>query len=187
MSYTVREAWLNRAVERLDYVFTSQAGVSLPKVSVSVGFPHSRKAGVIGECHPAVNVADGIPAVFVSPVLDDPVQVLACLTHELVHAVGNHGHRGKFVTCARNVGLVEPWTATTAGPDLTGRLTRMSRKLGPYPHGKVSVRGTVKTQTTRMVKVECAEDGYLVRATRTWLDQGMPLCGICGEMMEVAP
>jgi len=40
-------------------------------------------------------------------------------------------------------------------------------------------------QTTRMLKVECPADGYIVRTTQKWIDLGLPTCP-CGEEMELA-
>jgi hypothetical protein len=42
-------------------------------------------------------------------------------------------------------------------------------------------------QTTRLIKCECAECGYLARVTRLWLDtKGAPQCPEHG-VMEVVP
>jgi hypothetical protein len=33
-----------------------------------------------------------------------------------------------------------------------------------------------KKQSTRMVKCECPDCGYIVRTTRKWLEEGAPIC-----------
>jgi formylmethanofuran dehydrogenase subunit E len=113
------------------------------------------------------------------------VRVLDVLLHELIHAImPGQGHRRGFSQLAAKMGLVKPWTATTAGPELHARLTKMAKRLGEFEHSPVS-DATRKKQTTRMLKVECPKCGYLVRTTRKMLDVGNPLCPQGDEMWEV--
>jgi len=187
-----REQWLQQAVRRLTPTFT-RAGVVVPDVAVSVGWPGGRgkKANVIGQCWPPSSTADGRPAIFISPALTgkDPVNILATLTHELVHAVGCPGHKGKFVKLARDVGLVKPWTATRAGDALAIALDAHADKLGPFPHAAVrsglGVGLGPEVQSTRMLKVYCPDDGYTLRTTRKWLDVAIPDCPVCNIQMDV--
>lgn len=188
--HATREQWLNAAVAELSGLFEALAE-PVPPVRVSVGWPGGRgkKATTIGQCWKSTASADGVPQVFISPVLDDAQKVLATLLHELVHAVDDcqNGHKGRFVSLAKKVGLVGPWTATTAGDALAETLKAMTETLGEYPHAALmpSLSGVPK-QTTRMLKVECVnESGYMARMTKTWLDQhGAPICPHCNEVME---
>lgn len=179
-----REAWLLDATEALAADLAA-AGYTVPPVRVSVGWPkggHGR-AKAIGQCWSAMSVADGQPAIFISPELDDPVRVLDVLLHELIHAATpGCGHKGAFVKACRAMGLVAPWTATTASPDLRVRLADLARRLGTYGHARVSDAARPK-QGTRMLKVECPDCGYTVRTTQKWLDVGTPTCP-CGSTME---
>lgn len=44
---------------------------------------------------------------------------------------------------------------------------------------------TSTKQTTRLLRVECAHGGYLVRVTRKWLTAyGPPICPCHGEVMR---
>lgn len=182
--YATREEWLTAAVDMFGPIF-EDVGRTIPAVRVSVGWPGGRgkKNAVIGQCWPTAATADQTAQVFVSPVLSDAGQVLATLAHELVHAIDDckSGHKGDFAKMARRIGLEGKLTATHAGEMLAAQIGDMAALLGVYPHGKIAlgVDGAdgPKKQTTRMIKVECGECGYVARTTRQWLDTvGAPLC-----------
>jgi hypothetical protein len=192
--YTTREEWLTVAVDALSEVFKA-IDVKLPAVRVSVGWPGGRgnKNAVIGQCWASAAAADKVAQLFVSPRLDDAVQVLAVLTHELVHAVDDckSGHKGAFTKIAKGVGLTGKMTATVASEELASKLGLIASALGDYPHAALTDIGGAegpKKQGTRMLKVECAEgSGYTVRMTRTWIDSvGCPVCPCHGVTMEEA-
>jgi hypothetical protein len=183
-----REQWLQEAVVEFRALAAERAGVEVPEVAVSVGFP-SRGAGgrgnaeaqVIGQCHYVTG--DGRPAIFIHPVITDPVRVLDILLHELLHAaLPKHSHNRTFAKAARDCGLDGKPTATVAGKALKAELKELAAKLGEYHHGKVSVSAG-KKQTTRLLKVECGRCGYIVRTTEKWLAVGTPTCP-CGERMR---
>lgn len=182
-----RETWLLEAIELLRPIFQERAGAELPeRVSVSVGFPGGGSARKhIGECWAAEAVSDGAPAIFISPILDSAPRALETLVHELVHAMGLHGHRADFGKVARAMGLEGKLTATVAGEELVGILNELAEELGPYGHGAITLQAAnEKKQSTRMLKVECEETGYKVRLTRKWLDEyGAPLCPCHEERM----
>ena len=76
-------------------------------------------------------------------------------------------------------------TATTAGEALQARLHAMADELGPYPHAALVGGDGRKKQSTRMLKVTCAECGCIARMTRQWLEEvGAPTCGCGGPMAE---
>ena len=182
-----REQWLLQATRALTPDF-KRAGVELPDVRVSIGWPGGRgnKQHVIGQCWMPFAVLDGKPAIFISPALDGakPERILDVLVHELVHATGLRGHRGEFSKLAAKMGLVAPWTATTASELLAERLGKLALRLGPFPHAAVDaghgLSGAGPTQppvqSTRMLKVSCDQCGYTLRATQKWLDTGIPQC-----------
>lgn len=185
-----REQWLEKAVKALSKRFPEDQPV--PPVRVSVGWPAGRsaKGNTIGQCFQSPLVADGQPAIFISPVLDKPTVILATLLHEMVHAVvppSSSPHRGAFVKLAKAVGLTGKWTATVASEDLEPHLTALAEKLGDFPHSVVSKgSGGRKVQTTRMLKVECVDCGMVIRTTAKWLNEvGAPTCA-CGGEMEAA-
>lgn len=182
-----REGWLDRAVESLrEHVFEPQ-GEHVPPVRVSVGWPKGGRGNkTIGQCWAAQAASDEVSQVFISPVLDNVAEVLETLVHELVHAVDNceSGHRGEFKRIATAVGLEGKMTSTHAGAELLSTLMMVSEEVGPYPHAALTpALSGVRKQGTRMLKLECPEDGYIVRTTQKWLDIGVPTCP-CGTLME---
>lgn len=196
--FTTREEWLNAAAEMIaaeyNHVFGEQfqkKGVErLSRLHVSAGFPSERGANgkVIGQCWNSKVSRDKFHHIFISPLLEDPVKVIATLAHEMVHAAddGEHGHKGVFTKCIRAMGLVGKPTATEAGPEFIEFAKRVIEQLGKYPH--VALRPTLKskTQKTYMLKVQCPGCDCVARLTQKWLDTaGMPTCG-CGTAFEEA-
>lgn len=205
-----REEWLNTAVEALRPLFAEAKDVflgdardpknerNLPAVRVSVGWPS--KGGlangkrVIGQCWASRVAGDGVPQIFISPMLGgspyEDMLLLSVLVHELIHAWDDceSGHRGRFARTARALGLVGKLTQTNPGDELVQRLTEIQREIGAYPHSALKPAEMEKQepkQGTRMLKLECPEDGYIVRTTQKWLDVGTPSCP-CGSQMELA-
>lgn len=183
-----REDWLQRAVSSLRPRFAA-AGYALPDVvHVSVGLPSKRALStrnrVVGQCWNGAS-ADGKSHIFISPLLADGVEALDTLAHELVHVVTPKAkHGAKFVKAANAVGLTKGLpTGIEAGPELRAELERLNAEC-PYPHVALDARSVPK-QSTRLVKVECAECGYVARVTRKWLDAaGAPICPIDACAME---
>ena len=182
-----REQWLTEAIEDLRDGLFKQCGASIPNVRVSVGFPGGSRGSAkkaIGQYWHAHAIEDGIPQIFISPVLCDSQDVLGTLVHELVHAcTPGAGHKGPFKTLALKVGLRGKMTATTESDELKAHLDELAKKLGPYPHGKINLDSR-KKQTTRMGKCACEICGYTVRVSRKWLDMGAPICPVDGVEMN---
>ena len=191
-----REAWLENAKDALlNKVFfpvstSTPINLSVPeKIRIACSWP-SRNAGpsnrrAIGQNFSPAASADGTNEIIISMVLDDPIRVLDVLTHELVHAlVGNeHGHKGPFRTLAKAVGLEGKMTATVAGEELTATLKEIYEELGEYPHAQLDI-SNVKKQSTRLIKMECNDCGFIARASRKAIeDAGLPTCG-CGGSMD---
>lgn len=191
MTHQFREAWLAASVEALAPLFAARE-IELPAVRVSVGFPGGRgpKTSVIGQCWNSHAASDSVAQIFIHPSLIHPLDVLATMIHELIHAVDDcqHGHKGPFVKMARAMGLAGKPTATHASEELLEELAPIVEALGPYPHAALAaMTGGVegpKKQSTRMLKVQCPEDGYIVRTTAKWLEVGVPSCP-CGAEMVV--
>lgn len=189
-AYT-REAWLLDAANALRPLFEA-LGEEVPALRVSVGWPGGRgkKGNVIGQCWSKSSSTDEVAALFISPVMVEPVEILAVLAHEIVHAIDDcqSGHRGRFAKIAKGLGLEGPMTATTAGAELKETLEDIANDLGEFPHAAMTGGGTgsgPKKQGTRMLKVECPDDGYVVRTTAKWLAMGTPTCP-CGATMEAS-
>ena len=195
--HQTREQWLEAAVRLMSPLFQEKE-YEVPAVKVSCGFPSgralSRKNQAIGECWGKAITVDGVPQIFVSPLIKDPEEVLEILIHEVVHAVvGTEAkHGSKFRKCALAIGLEGKMTATHAGENLNQDFrVNFVPKLGEYPHAGLKPKARPeKKQTTRMVKCECKKCGYAVRTSRKWLDEaGAVLCPCNGKPMsfEIPP
>lgn len=175
--HETREQWLKTAVDKLrEGIFGDKYPV--PEVRVSVGWPGGRgpKQNTIGQCWQPEHSADGVGQIFISPVLSDPVKVLATLVHELVHAInhvnGESGHRGPFKRIAEDLGLEGKMTATEAGPELEEKLEEVAEELGTYPHAAINLESKPKVQKTYMLKfVSPEEPDFFVRMTQSKLEE----------------
>lgn len=183
-----REQWLERAAASIrESVIPQLTG---HRWRVSCGWPHkaavARTARRVGECwYPEHSTDRQSHNLFISPVLQDPVEVLETLAHELIHVAAgpNVGHKGAFVKIAKSIGFKAPWTTTPATPELIERLNGLLVNLGPYPHAAIDKRGR-KKQGTRLLKVVCGACGYTIRTTQQWIDIGLPTCA-CGSEMTL--
>lgn len=183
-----REEWLKMAQEQLDEIIREASASPAEKVRIACGFPSSgglaRKRRKIGECWSDSASEDGYFEIFISPIENNPFQIVATLLHELIHsAVGTKcGHRGAFLRTGKMVGFMTPITTSKPSEGLTDHLNAIVKKLPEYPHGALNHK-TKKRQTTRMIKLECPGCKYVVRTTQKWIETGLPTC-VCGEEFE---
>lgn len=186
----VREVWLRNAADQIIrqysdvfYRHFGEAGTDhLKKTRISTGFPSERGAHgkVIGQCWSSAASADQSHHIFISPLLEEPVKVIATLAHELVHAAddGVSKHKGKFTKAVREMGLEGKPTATVAGDDFAAWAKELVDEIGEYPHVGLTPTVNTKPQKTYMLKVTCPACGCIVRMTEKWLDEaGAPFCG----------
>jgi predicted Zn-ribbon and HTH transcriptional regulator len=175
---TTRELWLQNAVDLVSPIFKNK-GYTIPKVQVSCGFPSTgNKSKHVGQCWGKSSTNDGTNQLFISPVLDEPVQVLDTLVHELVHAVDDcmHHHGPEFKKIATDVGLQGLMREASAGPWLLEQLTAISRQLGKYPHSKINLAHSSSKKTGPKPRAKCKKCGYEVTPLKKWLHMGPPLC-----------
>lgn len=186
-----REVWLTRLMHLLAIEifepFEAGSTKAINNWRVSVGFPGGgARRTTIGQCWCDSVSANGLTEMFISPVLSTAKEADHVLAHEMVHAaVGiKAGHKGPFTKMARGIGLKGKLTATFAGEELREKLDALTALLGPYPHaGMDPGKSNRKKQSTRMLKLECPECGYIVRTTQKWIEMGIPTC-CCGTKME---
>ena len=184
-----REAWLQSAIKELRPLFTKN-GHKFKQVHVSVGWPGGRgnHSSTIAQAWESQVSSDKKNHIFISPVINDTYQVLSALTHELCHVVNDwqDAHNKPFISIAKSVGLLAPWTATKASDELTAYFDTVVGNIGKYKSPKIIIASAdrQKKQPTRMIKVTCPDCGYIVRTTQKWIDFALPRCGHCDIEME---
>jgi hypothetical protein len=190
----VREQWLNNAVTSVRGIFHAN-GFPLPDyIKVSCGFPSKRARSLyrnLGEYFAPSASDDGTHQIFISPVVDDSVEVLGVLLHELSHsATEGDGHGTKFRHCVKKVWLEGKPTQTKVGANFRSNFAPILESLGVYPHAKLNVASNYKPQTTRMLKAVCEtcvvldatgsiKSQYTIRLSQAWVGKGLPTCQ-CG-------
>ena len=175
---STRESWLENAVDMLSPIFKKK-GYDMPKIKVSCGFPSTgNKSKHIGQCWGRSSTTEGVNQLFISPVLDEPVQVLDTLVHELVHAIDDcvHHHGPEFKKIATDVGLQGNMREATAGAWLKEQLTAIAKQLGKYPHTKINLAHSASAKTGPRPRAKCKKCGYEVTPLKKWLFMGPPLC-----------
>ncbi len=137
----LREGWLQAAMDLLR-AHMQQCGVPTAcNCRVSCGFP-LRLPGLAaeyirGQYFPPDLTMDKRPQIFISPLVDDSIEVESILLHEMIHAAGKSGHRAEFSQAAYRVGLRKPWVSTQTSVALRQVLERNIEALGPYPHSAI--------------------------------------------------
>jgi hypothetical protein len=179
-----REDWLADAVSELRPLFTHY-GETLPlAIKVACGLPSTAKrSGAIGECWADTTSSDGSFNIFISPTLENPVQIFETLVHELCHATaGAMNHGVNFQRVADAMHLIPcgagsaPYKATKGNLKFMDVYGSIIAALGEYPHGALTMT-TRKKQGTRMMLALCPSCGFKVRLTQHWADKGLPTCG----------
>ena len=175
-----REQWLNEMLIRLYHRVFAPAGIEweVGTVRVSCSWPGGGSARKrIGECWPRSYSSAGRSEIFISPAVDDPVQALDILVHEMIHSSDNcaSGHKGYFRRVMKLVGLEGKATASHAGPALRETLQKIATEA-PYPHARLDLSAR-KKQTTRNIKHECGGCGAVWRMAAVWTVIYCPCCG----------
>lgn len=173
-----RETWLNNAIIHLRPLFTDNYSLP-PQNLIKVSCGPCGGINTIGICYSTACSEKKYSEIFISPKINDSIQVLGILTHELCHvSVGtDKKHKAPFKRCMQSVGLTGNPTTTIPGETLIPILQNIKEKIGDYPHAKL-IPTTIKKDTTRLIKCDCEICGYTVRITRKWLKVAYPQCPI---------
>lgn len=198
MTQNLREQWLNNAVTSVRGIFHAN-GYPIPDhLRVSCGFPLTRARSLyrkVGDHFAPDASDDATHQIFISPVIDDSIEVLGVLMHELSHAVTGSAHGKEFKNCVSKVWLIGKPTETKVGQEFRENFAPILESLGMYPHAKLNVASSYKPQTTRMLKAVCntcviASNGstksqYTIRVSKGWADKGLPTCQ-CGTQFVLS-
>lgn len=199
ISSITREQWLNEAGDMLLFDVLGpktgiRGGLTDNKIKISVGFASvvkSNARNILGACYKRAASADGFAEIFISPICDDSISILATLAHELIHAIDDckSGHKGFFANTARAIGLEGQMTATVPGKWLTHVLEGYVETLGPIPHSRLNLAESGrKKQANRNLLVACG-CGFRFRTAQAQIDHvfevvGHIACPACGEHMQ---
>jgi len=180
--HDTREGWLRSGTNELSPIF-AQNGFTLPeKIRYAIAFTSTGKRGhVPGECWHPDSSADGYYEIIIRADIDDPVQVLCILTHELCHCLlpADVRHGKAFKEVATKIGFVGKMRQATPSALLRERLNAIAANLGRLPHAKLdfaSASDVPRKQVARMLKAECRVCGYTVRLSSKWAKVGLPIC-----------
>ena len=184
MTTANREQWLQNAIAELRPFFDLHSKPLPLAVKVACGLPsNAKRNGAIGECWADTTSSDGSFNVFISPTLDDPMQVIEVLVHELCHATaGAMNHGVNFQRVAESMHLMPvgsgsaPWKSTKGTLNFAKTYGAILKSLGEYPHGALSLT-TRKKQGTRMLLAVCPSCNYKIRLSSYWAAKGLPTCG----------
>lgn len=197
-NFNEREPWLAAAAVALQHQVFPRASIEASqweqrRYRVACGFPIGYRGSRTGKValgqafDPSIS-ADGTFEVFINPILDRPMDVLAVLAHELAHVWAGieAGHRGEFARIARAIDLVGPLTSTSAGSWLSNELHDIAHILGAYPHAKVDPNAR-KKQGTRLLKLQCSSCGWTARVSslqgnRLHAASACPVCASVGAL-----
>jgi hypothetical protein len=169
-------------------------GWDLGRVRVACGWPSHRGLSphrrVVGQCFGPESSAGKVSELFVSPVLEKPMEVAGTLAHEMAHvAAGVDAAHGRgFVTVCRHVGLTSGRpTSVMPGPALARHIeTALLPGLGPYPHEALRPAPREAGRAPGSARLVCPACGCVVTIGLKWLAAaGPPVCG-CGVPMETA-
>jgi hypothetical protein len=125
--------------------------------------------------------------VFITPVIDQPLEVAGVLCHELVHVVAGTkaGHSGEFIRLSKLIGLTKGKpTAALPGQLLSEKIQRAIEPLGAYPHSRITPTYTKVMKDKKDTSLTCEECGCKVRMSFKWLETaGVPTCCCGGTFM----
>jgi len=187
MKNITREEYLIKCSKLLAPLFINK-GYEIPEnIRFTCGLPSRGAFGknkrTIGQCWDSSVSSDSTIEIMISPTIDNTLNVVGTLLHEMVHAVvGNEaGHKKPFKDCAVAVGLTGKMTATVNTPELDDFINNtIIENIGTYPHAKIDYTQQ-KKQTTRMIKATCVDCDYVIRTSQKWVDLGLPICCCGGE------
>lgn len=183
-----REGWLTELASMVKPLFR---WVKLPPHRLTCGWPSisglSSKRRRVGECHGPRSSKGGVFELFVSPVLDDGLEVAGTVCHELAHVGAGieAGHGKLFRRVCAVVGLTKGSPAQVMpGDALNETLRKLINKLGPYPHQAIVAR-VKPARMSQSVTFECVCGFSCTASIKKVIAVGeYPMCG-CGEKMIV--
>jgi len=190
-----RETWLNMMIDKAVPMF-DKSGFKISEIrsklkvscSMMIGQRKSSKFGAIGQHLPTEWNKEKNHEMLISPTLENGIQVVGVLIHEMCHAIQRHmygntvgAHGKEFRKIAHSVLLTGKMTATTESPELKIIIENWINEIGKYPHSEINLKGR-KKQTTRNHKVECQSCEWSFRTSNKNIDiMTSSQCLCCGN------
>jgi hypothetical protein len=95
----------------------------------------------------------------------------------MIHAAGAKSHRGQFITIAKRVGFIKPWTSTPMADELKSYFEITAQRLGAYPSGHIEFEAVIREAAgsrlrlwicgcSNPVKVRVASDDFQATCNR---------------------
>lgn len=154
---------------------------------------------VIGQCHfdamrdAGTQFGSEIIIVIHPIILNDLIETLATLVHEMIHAALDPEvkHGREFQELAKRVGLMKPWTATQPNGELVNKLrgiiVELEEEIGPFPTGyyEPPPPKPKKPSTTKKYICDCDSPRVLTLSPKK---VEIPiLCGACHAPFRERP
>lgn len=181
--HATRETWLTSAAAGLRPLFENVGHPLIVPVRLTLGFPSvgalSMKKRRLGECWSVEASSDGHAEIMISPLLDDTLEILGVVAHELGHSVlgPKVAHKRPFGTLMEQLGLEGKATATYPGPRFIEETRALIEMLGPFPHSRLIPLMKDKKEKVAVYRCVCPKCGYVCRVIRRWLEaSGPPIC-----------
>lgn len=173
-----REQWLTDMASTAIPAITALLEYSdeEPSVKLSCGFPakQGKRSPITAQLVPPTASDEFNAEIFVSPTISEKSEVIEAVLPLLVAVV-----TGDFKQGAN-------WKNAVSRVRFSSNLAeRLNESLSDYPHSAITLP-TVRKQTTRLIKVSCATDGYIARVSRTTVENlGAPICPACQLSMTI--
>ena len=190
-----RETWLNMMIDKAIPMF-EKSGFKISEIrdklkvscSMMIGQRKSSKFGAIGQHLPTEWNKAQNHEMLISPTLENGVQVVGVLIHEMCHAIQRHmygntvrAHGKEFRKIAQSVLLTGKMTATTESPELKIIIENWIAEIGKYPHSEINLKGR-KRQGVRNLKVECISCDWSFRTSNKNISlMSSTKCLCCGN------
>ena len=183
-----REGWLTEVARQIEPYFRQ---LKISPYRLTCGWPCKKaisKNRRVGECHSSRVSAGGIHEIFISPVLEKPLEVAGTVCHEMAHVVAGieAGHGKGFIKVCKYVGLVGKPTQALPGKVLGDAIAKIVDKVGIYPHQAITVAAKTVIRAPSQTKLVCPCGCSVVMGLK-WLEEaGVPTCG-CGMQFTLPP
>lgn len=190
-----REQWLieiatmicNDIIQpQIDKIY-GKGAKQIPPFKFSMSFIRAKK--VLAECYVRAVSSESFNEIFVTTRIDDSLQILAAVCHELLHAYDDceSGHQGFFAATARAIGLIGPLRSTVASALLASQLKEFINIYGDIPHARMDIDPKQKGRNNN--KLTCSNCDFKANLSSKQCDAidygfyvgSTPPCPACGD------